>query len=130
MHGVPARVLLRHLLAESGGSRTAAARHVGVGRSTLYRWIATGLLDEPIETIQARYRPRPRVASKLEPYKPLIQARLAEFPALQATRLFAECRAAGCYKLTLSSNIARQGAHAFYDSLGFERHGYSFLARP
>lgn len=95
MHGVPARVLLRHLLAESSGSRTAAARHVGVGRSTLYRWIAAGLLDEPVEAIQARYRPRPRVASKLEPYKPLLQARLAEFPALQATRLFAECRAAG-----------------------------------
>jgi transposase len=35
------------------------------------------------------------VPAKLEPYKPLIQARLTEFPALQATRLFAECRAAG-----------------------------------
>jgi GNAT superfamily N-acetyltransferase len=42
----------------------------------------------------------------------------------------AECRAAGCYKMTLSSNIAREGAHAFYDSLGFERHGYSFLVTP
>ena len=42
----------------------------------------------------------------------------------------AQCRAAGCYKMTLSSNIAREGAHAFYDSLGFERHGYSFLVTP
>jgi GNAT superfamily N-acetyltransferase len=42
----------------------------------------------------------------------------------------AECRAAGCYKMTLSSNIAREGAHAFYDSLGFERHGFSFLVQP
>jgi GNAT superfamily N-acetyltransferase len=42
----------------------------------------------------------------------------------------AECRAAGCYKMTLSSNMAREGAHAFYDSLGFERHGYSFLVAP
>jgi GNAT superfamily N-acetyltransferase len=42
----------------------------------------------------------------------------------------AECRAAGCYKMTLSSNIARESAHAFYDSLGFERHGYSFLVQP
>src|SRR3954469_5524170 len=42
----------------------------------------------------------------------------------------AQCRAAGCYKMTLSSNIAREGAHAFYDSLGFERHGYSFLITP
>jgi GNAT superfamily N-acetyltransferase len=40
-----------------------------------------------------------------------------------------ECRLAGCYKMTLSSNIAREGAHRFYDSLGFERHGYSFLMR-
>ena len=42
----------------------------------------------------------------------------------------AECRAAGCYKMMLSSNIAREGAHAFYDSLGFERHGNSFLVEP
>jgi len=36
------------------------------------------------------------------------------------------CRAAGCYKLTLSSNQMREGAHRFYDALGFTRHGYSF----
>ncbi len=34
---------------------------------------------------------------------------------------------AGCYKLVLSSNIKRTRAHAFYDSLGFVRHGVSFL---
>lgn len=38
-----------------------------------------------------------------------------------------ECRRAGCYKMTLSSNLTRTGAHRFYDALGFERHGYSFL---
>ena len=32
---------------------------------------------------------------KLEPFKPLIQARLTDFPALSGIRLFAECRAAG-----------------------------------
>jgi GNAT superfamily N-acetyltransferase len=32
----------------------------------------------------------------------------------------------GCYKTTLSSNLKRGRAHAFYESLGFERHGYSF----
>jgi GNAT superfamily N-acetyltransferase len=42
----------------------------------------------------------------------------------------AECRAAGCYKMMLSSNLKREGAHAFYDSLGFERHGYSFVIAP
>ena len=32
----------------------------------------------------------------------------------------------GCYKLTLSSNARRERAHAFYESLGFERYGYCF----
>lgn len=36
-------------------------------------------------------------------------------------------REAGCYKLALSSNRQREHAHAFYESLGFERHGYSFV---
>lgn len=35
-------------------------------------------------------------------------------------------RQAGCYKLALSSNASRLGAHAFYDRLGFQRHGISF----
>ncbi|MBK7785600.1 MAG: IS21 family transposase [Gemmatimonadetes bacterium] len=86
---------LRHLLQEAGGSRREAARRAGVGRSTLYRWLEEGLLDVPLETLRARYGPRPPRPSKLAPYHPLIHARLAEFPALQATRLFAECRAAG-----------------------------------
>ena len=38
----------------------------------------------------------------------------------------ARCREAGCYKLTLSANQKRDAAHAFYESLGFRRHGYSF----
>jgi GNAT superfamily N-acetyltransferase len=37
-----------------------------------------------------------------------------------------ECARAGCYKLTLSSNLKRESAHRFYESLGFKRHGYSF----
>ncbi len=39
----------------------------------------------------------------------------------------AQARAHGCYKLALSSNEKRQRAHAFYEGLGFRRHGYSFL---
>ncbi|MCX7311151.1 MAG: GNAT family N-acetyltransferase [Hyphomicrobiales bacterium] len=31
-----------------------------------------------------------------------------------------------CYKLMLSSNARRERAHIFYESLTFERHGYSF----
>jgi GNAT superfamily N-acetyltransferase len=38
-----------------------------------------------------------------------------------------EARRRRCYKLTLSSNMKRDRAHAFYESLGFRRHGYSFL---
>jgi GNAT superfamily N-acetyltransferase len=38
------------------------------------------------------------------------------------------CRDKGCYKLALSSNSRRSRAHAFYESLGFKRHGYSFVA--
>ena len=40
------------------------------------------------------------------------------------------CREAGCYKMALSSNVKRTAAHAFYESLGFERHGYSFAIHP
>jgi GNAT superfamily N-acetyltransferase len=36
----------------------------------------------------------------------------------------------GCYKLALTSNVQREGAHAFYDRLGFERHGVSFVVKP
>jgi GNAT superfamily N-acetyltransferase len=41
-----------------------------------------------------------------------------------------QCRDANCYKLLLSSNLKREGAHRFYESIGFERHGYSFQTFP
>src|SRR5215470_2824418 len=41
-----------------------------------------------------------------------------------------QCRKAGCYKLALSSNVKRADAHKFYESLGFERHGYSYVVFP
>jgi GNAT superfamily N-acetyltransferase len=37
------------------------------------------------------------------------------------------CREKGCYKLALSSNRRRRLAHRFYESLGFHKHGYSFI---
>jgi transposase len=61
----------------------------------MYRWIKAGLLDQPLEAIQARYKSRPPIPTKLEKYTALIDARLAEFPRLSGTRLLAECRAAG-----------------------------------
>lgn len=36
------------------------------------------------------------------------------------------CREVGCYKMMLSSNLNRLDAHRFYESLEFEKHGYSF----
>ncbi len=39
-------------------------------------------------------------------------------------------REAGAYKLVLSSNQKRERAHAFYDALGFQRHGISFVITP
>jgi len=36
------------------------------------------------------------------------------------------CNGKGCYKAVLSSNLKRGRAHAFYESLGFKRHGYSY----
>jgi GNAT superfamily N-acetyltransferase len=41
-----------------------------------------------------------------------------------------KCREAGCYKLALSSNMKRERAHQFYEELGFEKHGYSFMITP
>lgn len=35
-------------------------------------------------------------------------------------------READCYKVMLSSNARRERAHAFYESIGFVRHGFSF----
>jgi GNAT superfamily N-acetyltransferase len=36
------------------------------------------------------------------------------------------CHEKGCYKMALTSNKNRKEAHRFYESLGFEQHGYSF----
>ena len=36
------------------------------------------------------------------------------------------CKQRECYKVALSSNRRRTDAHRFYESLGFEIHGYSF----
>ena len=37
------------------------------------------------------------------------------------------CREKSCYKVLLSSNLKRENAHDFYDSIGFKKHGYSYL---
>lgn len=40
------------------------------------------------------------------------------------------CVARDCYKLVLSSHVNREKAHAFYEGLGFRKHGFSYLIDP
>lgn len=94
MIGREKRVLLRHYL-EQGMSKAEAARRLGVSRRAVYYWIATGQLDRGAEDEPVAYGPRRAMPSKLDPYKPMIDARLAAFPKLTAMRLFKEVQAAG-----------------------------------
>jgi transposase len=94
MFGRETRMLLRHYL-EQGTSKSALARQLGVSRDTVHRWIRDGELDRDLDADGLRYGPRPPVPTKLDPYKPIIQARLAAFPELSAVRLLDEIRAAG-----------------------------------
>jgi transposase len=86
-------VLLKHYL-ESGLSKTAIARQLGVSRRAIYHWIQTGQLDRELSGT-APVRQRASRGTKLARYLPLIQERLATYPALSGVRLFEECRAAG-----------------------------------
>ena len=43
---------------------------------------------------------------------------------------FAMAEAKGAYKVALSSGLAKDKAHAFYESLGYEKYGYSFRLDP
>ena len=45
---------------------------------------------------------------------------MMEFAVAQGKRLH-------CYKLVLSSGLARERAHELYEHLGFHKHGFSFL---
>jgi transposase len=94
MYGRERRVLLRHYL-EQGLSKSEVARTLGVSRRTLYHWIHGGQLDRDLDNEAVRYGPRPPVPRKIDRYREMILARLAEYPRLSATRLFDEVRATG-----------------------------------
>ena len=81
------RVLLRHYL-EQGMNKAVIARDLGVSRRTVYHWIETGQLDRELDEERVGYGPRCLMPSKLDPYKPLIDTRLKEYPKLTAVRLF------------------------------------------
>jgi transposase len=94
MFGRETRMLLRHYL-EQGTSKSALARQLGVSRDTVHRWIREGDLDRDLDGEAVRYGPRPPAPTKLDPYKSIIEARLAAYPGLSAVRLLEEIRAAG-----------------------------------
>ena len=87
-------VLLKHLL-EEGLSKTAIAERLGVSRRMIYYWISTGQLDRGSSDASVPVRVRARRPTKLDPYRLIIQERLALYPKLSAVRLFAEVKAAG-----------------------------------
>jgi len=94
-------VLLKHLL-EQKLPKTEIARRLGVSRRLVYYLIETGQLDRDLSLpLPPPPRERRRHASKIEPYKPIISARLETYPELSAVRLFEECRLAG-YKGSLT----------------------------
>jgi transposase len=86
------RVLLRHYL-EQEIPKAEIARRLGISRETIYAMIRKGELDR--DPAEVRYSPRPPTQTKLDPFKPILAARLEEFPELTAVRLFEEIRAAG-----------------------------------
>ena len=88
MHEHEKRVLARHLL-ENGLGKAATARELGIGRRTLYRWLAEK--GSP-GTGYARRRKAPSI---LDGYKLMIERRLAEDPTLTAKSLYREVRTAG-----------------------------------
>jgi transposase len=94
MYGREQRVLLRHYL-QQGLSKTEIARALRVSRRTVYHWIETGQLDRELDNEAVRYTPRPPMQRKIDPFCPIVLARLAQYPKLTATRLHDEIRAAG-----------------------------------
>jgi transposase len=80
---------------EQGLTKTALAVKLGIGRRTIHHWIETGQLERDLDDEAVRYRKRPPIARKIDPYRGIIQSRLEAFAELSAVRLYDELRAAG-----------------------------------
>jgi transposase len=87
-------MLLRHYL-DQGKTKSAMARELGVSRDTIHRWLRAGDLDRDLDETPVTYGPRRPVPTKLDPFRPILEARLTAFPELSAVRLLEEVRAAG-----------------------------------
>jgi transposase len=94
MYGREKHVLLREYI-EQGRSKSSLAKQLGISRGTIYHWIETGQLDRDLDNESAHYTERAPVDRKIDPYRPLIEARLQEYPLLSAIRIHQEIRAAG-----------------------------------
>ncbi len=94
MFGRETRMLLRHYL-EHGKTKSALARELGVSRDTIHRWIRAGDLDRELDDLPVEYGPRRPRPTKLGAFTPILETRLAAYPALSAVRLLEEIRAAG-----------------------------------
>lgn len=88
-------LVLRKYYLESGLSKTAIAAQLGISRGLVYHLLQTGQLDRDLDAAATERARRPAGVAKLASVTPLIEARLATYPALSSVRLFAECRAAG-----------------------------------
>lgn len=78
MYSRETRVLLRHFL-EQGVGKSKLARRFGVSRWSIYYWIKSDQLDRDLDDEPVRYKPRPAVPRKLDPYNGIIQEWLAAF---------------------------------------------------
>jgi hypothetical protein len=61
--------------------------------TTIHRWIRAGDLDRDLDDESVRYGLRAPESTKLDAYKPIIEARLAVYPELSSVRLLDEIRA-------------------------------------
>ena len=87
MIGRETRVLLRHYL-KQGMSKAVIARQVGINPRTVYRCIAAGQLDRELDDGGSQVRTEAFAAlGSFDPYRGIIDTRLAEYPELSAVRV-------------------------------------------
>ena len=86
-------MILKHYLA-SGLSKPAIAAQLGSSRGPVYHLLRTGQLERGLDAAATERTRRPLGVATMAAATPLIEARLATYPALSAVRLFAECRVA------------------------------------
>ena len=116
MYGREKHVLLRHYL-EQGMTKAAIARELGVDRRTIYRWIEAGDLDRDCEEAGVVYGPRAPKATKLDPYKGIIHARLETYPDLTAVRLLDEMVVLGFSRILWLQFFVRQTMREVFEGL-------------